>query len=36
MNICFVTTARNDEHGKALLEALGVPFAKRGGQQAEA
>jgi large subunit ribosomal protein L5 len=39
MNICFVTTARNDEHGKALLEALGVPFAKRGGtdgRQAEA
>jgi large subunit ribosomal protein L5 len=33
MNICFVTTARNDEHGKALLEALGVPFAKRGGDQ---
>ena len=36
MNICFVTTASNDEHGRALLEALGVPFAKRGGQQAEA
>ncbi len=40
MNICFVTTARNDEHGKALLEALGVPFAKRGvgadGRQVEA
>jgi len=30
MNICFVTTAENDEHGKALLEALGVPFRRRG------
>lgn len=30
MNICFVTTAENDEHGKALLAALGVPFRRRG------
>ncbi|MEL6183540.1 MAG: 50S ribosomal protein L5 [Myxococcota bacterium] len=30
MNICFVTTAENDEHGKALLEAIGVPFRRRG------
>ncbi len=36
MNICFVTTARNDEHGRALLQALGVPFARRGGQQQQA
>jgi large subunit ribosomal protein L5 len=30
MNICIVTTAKNDEHGKALLTALGVPFRRRG------
>lgn len=30
MNICFVTTAHNDEQGKALLAALGMPFRKRG------
>ncbi len=30
MNICFVTTAENDEQGRALLAALGVPFRKRG------
>jgi large subunit ribosomal protein L5 len=36
MNICIVTTARNDEQAKALLEALGLPFAKRGGAQAQA
>lgn len=35
MNICFVTTAENDEHGKALLAALGVPFRRR-GQEAQA
>ncbi len=29
MNICFVTTAENDEHGKALLKAIGVPFRRR-------
>jgi len=26
MNITFVTTARNDEHGFALLKKLGMPF----------
>lgn len=30
MNICFVTTAENDEHGKALLKELGVPFRRKG------
>ena len=30
MNICFVTTADNDEQGMALLKALGVPFRRRG------
>lgn len=30
MNICFVTTAENDEQGMALLKALGVPFRRRG------
>jgi large subunit ribosomal protein L5 len=30
MNICFVTTAENDEHGMALLKAVGVPFRRRG------
>jgi large subunit ribosomal protein L5 len=28
MNITIVTTADNDEHGKALLEAFGFPFRK--------
>ena len=28
MNISFVTTARTDDHGRALLRALGVPFRK--------
>jgi len=32
MNISIVTTAKNDEHGRALLAALGVPFRKKGGQ----
>jgi len=32
MNISIVTTAKNDEHGRALLTALGVPFRKKGGQ----
>ncbi len=32
LNISFVTTAENDEHGKALLAALGFPFRRRGGQ----
>ncbi len=30
MNISFVTSAKNDEHGKALLAALGMPFRRRG------
>jgi len=30
MEICIVTTARNDEDGKHLLELLGMPFAKDG------
>ncbi|MCL2799725.1 MAG: 50S ribosomal protein L5 [Endomicrobia bacterium] len=29
MNITIVTTAEKDEHAKALLEALGMPFKKR-------
>ncbi|MBI2372941.1 MAG: 50S ribosomal protein L5 [Deltaproteobacteria bacterium] len=32
MNICIVTTARNDDHGRALLQAIGVPMWKRGAQ----
>ena len=28
MNITFVTTAPNDEQGKALLTGLGMPFTK--------
>ena len=28
MNITFVTTARTDEQGRALLKALGMPFRK--------
>ena len=28
MNISFVTTAANDEEGRALLELFGMPFAK--------
>lgn len=28
MNITICTSAKNDAHGKALLEALGVPFRK--------
>lgn len=28
MNITVCTSAKNDEHGKALLEALGMPFRK--------
>lgn len=26
MNICFVTTATNDEEGRELLRSLGMPF----------
>ena len=29
MDICFVTTAQTDEEAKALLEALGAPFARQ-------
>jgi len=29
MDITFVTTATNDEHGQALLKELGIPFAVR-------
>jgi len=28
MDICFVTSASTDEQGRALLEALGLPFRK--------
>lgn len=28
MNITICTTAKNDQHGRALLEALGMPFRK--------
>ncbi len=28
MNVTFVTTAETDEHGRALLTALGMPFRK--------
>ena len=33
MDITFVTTAVNDEHGQALLKALGMPFAVRETQK---
>lgn len=29
MNICFVTTARNDVEGRLLLEQFGIPFRRR-------
>ena len=29
MDICFVTTAKTNEEGYALLEALGMPFRKQ-------
>jgi large subunit ribosomal protein L5 len=28
MNITICTTANSDQHGRALLEALGMPFRK--------
>ncbi|MDH4230157.1 MAG: 50S ribosomal protein L5 [Nitrospirota bacterium] len=28
MNICFVTSAETDDHGRALLKHLGIPFRK--------
>ena len=30
MNITIVTTAETDEHGRALLNALGFPFRRDG------
>jgi len=33
MNITFVTTANDDEDGKALLDRLGVPFKKPGQKE---
>jgi ribosomal protein L5 len=27
MNIAFVTTAKTDEEGRALLKSVGMPFA---------
>jgi large subunit ribosomal protein L5 len=32
LNITIVTTADNDEHGKALLDAFGFPFRKVGAE----
>lgn len=29
MNISFVTTAKSDEHGRKLLEYVGLPFSKK-------
>lgn len=36
LNVVFVTTAKTDAEGEALLEMLGFPFRKSGKQQAEA
>ncbi|HVL81116.1 MAG TPA: 50S ribosomal protein L5 [Actinomycetota bacterium] len=36
MDITFVTTARNDEQGFALLQELGFPFKERTGAAAQA
>jgi large subunit ribosomal protein L5 len=33
MNITFVTSAKNDAHGRALLERLGLPLRKIEGQE---
>jgi len=33
LNVSIVTTARNDEHGRALLKVLGMPFRAAGGAQ---
>jgi ribosomal protein L5 len=30
MEITVVTTARNDEQGRRLLQLLGMPFSKKG------
>jgi large subunit ribosomal protein L5 len=32
MDITIVTSANNDDEGRALLKALGFPFRERGGQ----
>ena len=29
MEVTIVTTARTDEHARALLQLLGMPFAKK-------
>ena len=29
LNICFVTSAKDDVQGRALLTALGMPFHRR-------
>ncbi|WP_370326851.1 50S ribosomal protein L5 [Euzebya sp.] len=34
MDITFVTTARTDEHGRALLDAFGFPFIRQEGEPA--
>ena len=36
MDITFVTSARNDDEGRALLTQLGIPFRKPSNQQAQA
>jgi large subunit ribosomal protein L5 len=33
MNVSFVTTAKNDDEGRALLTELGMPFRKPGKEQ---
>ena len=35
MNITFVTTAENDEDGRALLTRLGMPFRRASGEEQE-
>jgi large subunit ribosomal protein L5 len=32
MNITFVTSARTDEEGRALLDGLGVPFRRKSSE----
>jgi large subunit ribosomal protein L5 len=32
LEVTVVTTARNDEQGRRLLQLLGMPFAKKGAQ----
>ncbi|PIP85043.1 MAG: 50S ribosomal protein L5 [Elusimicrobia bacterium CG_4_9_14_3_um_filter_62_55] len=33
MNITFVTSAENDDDGRELLNRMGLPFKKKGGQE---